>query len=56
MAVGSEIHRRRSIRLEGYDYSLAGAYFVTVYPGSVVFIWQCEQRADDIEPGRSNGL
>ena len=30
MTVGSEIHRRRSIRLKGYDYSLAGAYFVTV--------------------------
>ena len=23
-------HRRRSIRLQGYDYSWAGAYFVTV--------------------------
>ena len=30
MTVGSEIHHRRSIRLKGYDYSLAGAYFVTV--------------------------
>ncbi len=30
MTVGSEIHRRRSIRLKGYDYSSAGAYFVTV--------------------------
>ena len=25
-----EVHRRRSIRLKGYDYSLAGAYFVTI--------------------------
>ena len=25
-----EIHHRRSIRLEGYDYSQAGAYFVTI--------------------------
>ncbi len=25
-----ENHRRRSIRLQGYDYSQAGAYFVTV--------------------------
>ena len=24
------IHRRRSIRLQGYDYSQAGAYFVTL--------------------------
>jgi putative transposase len=26
----STIHHRRSIRLKGYDYSEAGAYFVTV--------------------------
>ena len=26
----SQDHDRRSIRLEGYDYSLAGAYFVTI--------------------------
>jgi hypothetical protein len=25
-----KIHHRRSIRLPGYDYSQAGAYFVTV--------------------------
>jgi putative transposase len=25
----SNIHRRRSIRLQGYDYSQAGAYFIT---------------------------
>lgn len=25
-----DIHHRRSIRLPGYDYSLAGAYFVTI--------------------------
>ena len=24
------IHRRRSLRLKGYDYSMAGAYFVTI--------------------------
>jgi len=24
------MHRRRSLRLKGYDYSLAGAYFVTI--------------------------
>jgi len=23
-------HHRRSIRLKGYDYSLAGAYFITI--------------------------
>ncbi len=23
-------HRRRSVRLDGYDYSLPGAYFVTI--------------------------
>ena len=26
----SDIHHRRSIRLKGYDYSQAGAYFVTI--------------------------
>lgn len=26
----STIHRRRSLRLEGYDYGMAGAYFVTI--------------------------
>ncbi len=26
----STIHRRRSLRLKGYDYSMAGAYFVTI--------------------------
>ncbi len=30
MKYDSEIHDRRSIRLRGYDYSQAGAYFVTV--------------------------
>ena len=24
------IHRRRSLRLKGYDYGVAGAYFVTI--------------------------
>lgn len=26
----SQIHHRRSIRLKGYDYSQAGAYFITI--------------------------
>ncbi len=26
----STIHRRRSLRLKGYDYAMAGAYFVTI--------------------------
>ncbi|MFM7406132.1 MAG: hypothetical protein ACKO3K_05575 [Cuspidothrix sp.] len=30
MAYNPNIHRRRSIRLKGYDYSQAGAYFVTI--------------------------
>jgi len=30
MEFGPKIHGRRSIRLQGYDYSQAGAYFVTV--------------------------
>jgi putative transposase len=27
---GSDAHHRRSIRLKGYDYTLPGAYFVTI--------------------------
>ncbi|MEA5417544.1 transposase [Synechococcus sp. BA-132 BA5] len=30
MAYNPEIHHRRSIRLQGYDYSQSGAYFVTI--------------------------
>lgn len=30
MKYNPDIHHRRSIRLEGYDYSQAGAYFVTI--------------------------
>ena len=30
MAFDAAIHHRRSIRLQGYDYSRAGAYFVTL--------------------------
>jgi len=30
MKFDSKIHHRRSIRLQGYDYSQAGAYFVTI--------------------------
>jgi REP element-mobilizing transposase RayT len=30
MRYDSEIHHRRSLRLKGYDYTQAGAYFVTI--------------------------
>jgi len=30
MKYNPDIHHRRSIRLRGYDYSVAGVYFVTV--------------------------
>ena len=30
MPYNPDIHHRRSIRLKGYDYALAGAYFVTI--------------------------
>ena len=30
MHYNPEIHNRRSIRLEGYDYSQAGLYFITI--------------------------
>lgn len=31
MKYNQDIHHRRSIRLRDYDYSTAGAYFVTIY-------------------------
>ena len=30
MNAGSQIHRRKSMRLKGFDYASAGAYFVTI--------------------------
>lgn len=30
MKFNPEIHHRRSIRLKGYDYTLGGAYFITI--------------------------
>ena len=30
MKYNPDLHHRRSIRLEGYDYSQAGAYFITI--------------------------
>jgi REP element-mobilizing transposase RayT len=30
MAYNPDIHHRRSIRVKGYDYSSAGAYFITI--------------------------
>jgi len=39
-------HHRRSIRLKGYDYSQAGAYFVTIVT------WQRECLFGKIEQGR----
>lgn len=31
MAYNPKIHHRRSIRLKGYDYSLADLYYVTIH-------------------------
>ena len=30
MKYNPDVHHRRSMRLKGYDYSQAGAYFVTI--------------------------
>lgn len=40
-----QIHHRRSIRLKGYDYSQAGAYFVTMVA------WQREALFGEIVNG-----
>jgi len=41
-----KIHHRRSIRLKGYDYTLAGAYFVTIVA------WQREMLFGEIVDGK----
>jgi putative transposase len=38
LAYNPDIHHRRSIRLQGYDYSRAGAYFITI----------CTQNREDL--------
>ncbi|MBL8063495.1 MAG: transposase [Anaerolineales bacterium] len=43
-----KIHHRRSIRLKGYDYSRAGAYFVTIVA------WQREMLFGDVVDGTMN--
>ena len=40
-------HYHRSVRLKGYDYSQAGAYFVTIV------VWQREMLFGEIENGES---
>lgn len=33
-------HNRRSVRLKGYDYSQAGAYFITIVTGQrLMLLW-----------------
>lgn len=41
-----KIHHRQSIRLKGYDYSQAGAYFVTIVA------WQRECLFGDVVEGQ----
>lgn len=45
MKFDPKIHHRRSIRLQGYDYSLVGAYFVTIVT------WQREMLFGDVVNG-----
>lgn len=45
MKFNPKIHHRRSIRLKGYDYSQAGAYFVTIVT------WQREMLFGEIVNG-----
>ena len=46
MKFDPKIHHRRSIRLQGYDYSQAGAYFVTIVA------WQREMLFGEIMDGQ----
>lgn len=45
MKFNPQIHHRRSIRLKGYDYAQAGAYFVTIVA------WQREMLFGDVVNG-----
>ena len=45
MKCDPNIHHRRSIRLQGYDYSLSGAYFVTINT------WQGEHLLGEVVGG-----
>lgn len=45
MKFDPKVHHRRSIRLKGYDYSQAGAYFVTIV------VWQREMLFGEIVNG-----
>ena len=47
MEFGPKIHGRRSIRLQGYDYSQASAYFVTIVA------WRREMLFGEIVDGKT---
>ena len=40
---GPQIHHRRSIRLQGFDYSQAGAYFITICTHNRALFLQAER-------------
>jgi putative transposase len=44
MKIDPKIHHRRSIRLPGYDYTRAGAYYITIVTwhreGSFGVVWR----------------
>jgi putative transposase len=45
-----EIHHRRSVRLKGYDYSRAGAYFVTIcVENKINLFWKSGERSEEGE-------
>src|SRR3972149_9100932 len=48
MKFDPQIHHRRSIRLKGYDYSQAGAYYVTIVA------WHRECLFGDVVDGEMN--
>ncbi|PSM45690.1 transposase [Chroococcidiopsis sp. CCALA 051] len=51
-AYNSKIHHRQSIRLRGYDYSQAGAYFITIctYQRECIFgeVVDCQMRLNKV--------
>ncbi len=54
MEVDLSDHHRRSVRLKGYDYSQAGAYFITIVTWQRLMLfgrWMTKTPLNDTTPG-----
>lgn len=55
MIIKKELPVRKKIRLEGYDYSSSGAYFVTICTNTKYGLLWKSVGADSIRPSNTNG-